>query len=88
MKSHLHLNIKADWFLTTGKFFSLKNPSFIKINLVTHACVKRNCQLFFILTPWGYSKCKYILHTLTVYKIPAKEHKVVHRWAADIISVS
>ena len=30
----------------------------------------------------------YILQTFNVYKIPAKEHHLVDRWAADVISVS
>ena len=51
-------------------------------------CPTRNSQLFFILTHWSYSKCKDILQTLNVYKIPAREHQVVDRWDADERSVS
>ena len=41
-----------------------------------------------MLTHWSCSKCKDLLQTLNVYKIPAKEHQVVDRWDADEISVS
>ena len=71
-----------------GKNFIFSNPSFIIENLPTHICPMRNWQLFLILTHWSYSKCKNILQTLYVYKIPAKEHQVVHRWGTDAISVS
>ena len=54
----------------------------------TDTCPTRNSQLFFILTHWSYSKCKDILQTLNVYKIPAKEHQVVDHSDADEISVS
>ena len=64
------------------------NPSFIIITLPTHICPMRNCQLFFIWTHWSYSKCKNILQTLYVYKIPAKEHNVGHHLGADEISIS
>ena len=57
------------------------------MNLPKHACLKRNCKLFLMLTLWSYSKWKDVLHMLNVYKIPAKEHKVVDGWAADEISV-
>ena len=68
-------------------FFFFKNWNFIKVNLPTHACFRRNWKLFLILKFWNYRKCKVLLHTLNVYKIPAKEHKVVDHWAADEISV-
>ena len=71
-----------------GKNFIFSNPSFIIKNLPTHICPMRNWQLFLILKHWSYSKCKKILQTLYVYKIPAEEHQVVHRWGADEISVS
>ena len=58
---------------------------FIKINLPTHIYPTRNLQLLLILKNWSYSKCKNILQTLNVYKIPAKEHQVVDRWDADEI---
>ena len=67
--------------------FFLKSK-FYKSKFARHICLGRNCQLFLILTHWSYSKCKDILHTLNVYKIPAKEHQVVDHWAADEISVS
>ena len=41
-----------------------------------------------ILILSGYSKSKDILQTLDSYKIPAKEHQVVDRLAADEISIS
>ena len=53
----------------------------------THACVTRNSKLFLIITLWSYSKCKGLLHTLNVYKIPAKKHKAVDHWAADELAV-
>ena len=68
-------------------FFFKKNPNFIKVNLLTHAYFRGDSKLFLILTLWSYSKWKDLLHTLNVYKIPAKEHKVVDPWAADEISV-
>ena len=49
----------------------------------THACLRRNCQLFLILTLWSYSTCKDQLHMLNVYKIHEKEQKVHDRWAED-----
>ena len=58
---------------------------FIKINLPTHIYPTKNLQLLLILKNWSYSKCKNILQTLNVYKIPAKEHQVVDRWDADEI---
>ena len=60
---------------------------FIKINLPTHIYPTKNLQLLLILKNWSYSKCKNILQTLNVYKIPAKEHQVVDRWDADEILV-
>ena len=60
---------------------------FLKVNLSTYICPVRNWQLFFILTHWSYCKCKDLLQTLNVYKIPAKQHQVVDRWDADEISV-
>ena len=51
-------------------------------------CPTKNWQLFFILTHWSYSKCKDILQTLNVYKIPAKERQVVDRWDGDEILIS
>ena len=57
--------------------FFLKNPNFIKVNLPTHACLRRDCKLFLILKLLSYSKCKDLLHPLNVYKIPEKEQKVV-----------
>ena len=64
------------------------NPSFIIKNLPTHICPMRNWQLFLILTHWSYSKCKDILQTLNIYKIPSKQHQVVGHSDADEISVS
>ena len=58
---------------------------FIKINLPTHIYPTKNLQLLLILKNWSYSKCKNILQTLNVYKIPEKEHQVVDRWDADEI---
>ena len=70
-----------------GENLIFLNPSFIIGNLATHIC-PINWQLFFILTHWSYSKCKNMLQTLYVYKIPAKQHQVVHRWGTDEMSVS
>ena len=53
----------------------------------THACLTRTCKLFLIITLWSNSKCKGLLHTLNVYKIPPKEHNAVDHWAADELSV-
>ena len=64
-----------------------KNPNFLIVNLETRTCLTRIWKLFLIVTLWSYWKCKDLLHTLNVYKIPAKEHKVVDRWAANEISV-
>ena len=44
--------------------------------------------IIFDINIWSYSKCKDILGTLNVYKIPAKEHQVVDRWDPDEISVT
>ena len=71
-----------------GENLIFLNPSFIIVNLPAHICPMRNWQLFLILTHWSYSKCKNMLQTLYVYKIPAKEHQVVHRWGADEMSIS
>ena len=59
----------------------------MKVNFPTHVCLRRNWQLFLILTLWSYSKCKDILHTLNICKITAKDYKIVDRWAADEISL-
>ena len=42
---------------------------------------------FLIITLWSDSKWKDLLHTVNVYKIPAKKHKAVDHWAADELSV-
>ena len=68
------------------KAFFFKNPKFLKVNLPTHACFRRNCKISLILTLW--TKCKDLLHKLNVYKISAKEQKVVYHWAGDEILVS
>ena len=73
-------------FKNRQKLFSKKKTNFLKVNLQTHACLRRNCKLFLIITLWKYSKFKDLLHTLNVDKIPAKEHKAVDRWAADEVS--
>ena len=68
-------------------YFFGKKTHFLKVILQTHARLTRNWKLFFILTLWSYSKSKDLLHTLNVYKIPPKEHKVVDWWPADELSV-
>ena len=60
----------------------------MKVNLRTHVSHRKTCGLYLILTHWSYSKCKDILHMLSVYKIPAKERELVAPWATDEISVS
>ena len=62
--------------------------NFIKVKLPTHICPTKNWQLLFILRYWSYSKCKDILQTMDVFKIPAKEHQVVGHSDPDEISVS
>ena len=47
-----------------------------------------NLAIAFGINNWNYSKCKDILQTLNVYKIPAKERQVVDHLDADEISVS
>ena len=69
------------------KKFFLKKTNFLKVDLQTHACLTRNCKLFLIITLWKYSKCRDLLHTSNVCKVPAKEHKAVDRWVADEPSV-
>ena len=69
-------------------FFFFKKPNSLKINFQRHACLRKNRQLFLVLTLWRYSKCKDLLDMLNVYKILGKEHKAVDRWAADEISIS
>ena len=79
---------KRDWLLIVGKtLFFKKNPNFIKVNLPTHACLRRDCKLFLTLKLLSYSKCKDLLHPMNVYKIPEKEQKVVDRWSAYEILV-
>ena len=73
---------------STENLFSFKNLNSIKVNMSTHVCLRRKCQLILILRHWIYSKCKDILHTLNVYEISAKGHEVVHRSAADETSIS
>ena len=60
----------------------------MKVNFPTHGSLRRNWQLFLTLTLWSYSKCKDVLHTFNVYKIPAKDYKIVHRWTVDEVSLS
>ena len=56
--------------------------------MATYVCLRRNCQLFSRLTHWNYPHWKYILHTLSVYKISAKKkHQVVGPSGAYEISV-
>ena len=69
---------------------SFQNPNFIEVNLPIHICLWRNCQLFLTLRHWNYSKCKDILNTLNVYKIPAKAHQVdcsSHRWIINFENI-
>ena len=74
-------------FKNKQNFLFFEKTIFLKLNLQTHVCLTRNCQLCLIITLWNYSKCKGLLHTLNVYKTPAKEHKAVDHWAADKLSV-
>ena len=54
--------------------------------MTSHAFFRRNCKLSLILTL--SAKCKDLLRTLNVYKIPAEKQKIVYRWAAHQVSVS
>ena len=84
----MHLNQESRFsFNNSQNLFFFKDRNFIKATLATPVCLRRNCQLFLILTLWSYSKCKDLLDTLNVYKIPAKEQKVVDCGAADELSV-
>ena len=47
--------------------------------MLTYICPTRNWQLFLILTHSNYFKCKNLLQTLNVFKIPPKEHHLVDR---------
>ena len=60
----------------------------MKVKLPTHICRTKNYQLFFILRYRSYSKCKDMLQTMNLFKIPAKEHQVVGHSDPDEISVS
>ena len=44
--------------------------------------------IIFDINKLKLSKCKDILQTLNIYKIPAREHQVVDHWDADERSVS
>ena len=89
-KNFWHSNIKRRLIFDHKHFFFFffKNQNFIKVNLPTHACLRRNCKLILIQTLWSYSKCEGLLHTLNVYKILAKKHEVVDHWAANVILLS
>ena len=51
---------------------------FIKVNLPTYMCGRRNWHFFLTLTHCSYSKCKDILQVLNLDKVPVKEHQVVN----------
>ena len=70
-KNKLHLSKKRRL-----NFKNSENLLFRKVNLPTHICPARNWQSFLIWTHYSNSKWKNILHTLKVYKIPAKEHNI------------
>ena len=53
----------------------------------TYVCLRWNSQLFSTLTHWSYPQWKYILHTLSVYKISTKEHQIVDPSGTYVISV-
>ena len=57
------------------------------MRLPTHICLRWNCQLYLTWTDSSYPKWKDRLHTLNVYKIPAKENQGVDRSATYEISV-
>ena len=50
--------------------------------------LEKNYQLLLTKAHWSYFKYNDLLHTLNVYKIPAKEHQVVDLWVADEMSAS
>ena len=75
-------------FNNEQKKFFLRNWNVIKVNLPTHICLTGNYLFFFVISHWSSFKGNDILHTLNVYKIPAKKHQVVDSCAADEISVS
>ena len=76
---------KADWYLITSKicfFFLISKFSKSKF-LLGHVCPNKNYHLLLIITHWSYSKCHDLLHTLNVYSILGKQHKVVDSRVAD-----
>ena len=86
---------KSDWFLIISKIYFFLKSKFLKNKFAKFVnsqdikvCLRRNYQLFLIITHWSYLKCTDILSSLNVYKILWKEHEVVHRWAVDEVSVS
>ena len=60
----------------------------MKMNLPTNVCLRRNYQLFLIITHWSHFKSNIFFYKLNVYNISAKKHQVVHSWDIDEISVS
>ena len=68
-----------------GKTIFFFSPIFIRVNLGTYICPKRNSNYFWYWH-WSHSKCRDILQTLNVYKIPGKEHQIVHDWDVHEIS--
>ena len=64
-----------------------EKSNFVKINLPTHVCIRRNYQLFLVITHWSYFKNNNWFYKLNVYKVSAKEHQVVHSWDVDEILV-
>ena len=70
-----------------GNIYFFFNKNFIKINLPTHVCLRRNYRLFFLITHWSYFKNNNLLYKLNVYKISANKYQVVHSWDLDEISV-
>ena len=84
----MHLKkVRRSIFNIRQSLLFFENQSFIKVKLQRHIYLRRNYHLFVILTHWSFFKCKNILQTLNVYKIPLKEHQVNDSWAADEISV-
>ena len=76
------------WLLLIGTIYFFGKSKFWKSKFTKHVCHRRNHQLLLIITHWTYFKYSDLLHTLNVYKIPRKEHQVVHFWVADKISTS
>ena len=76
-------------FNNTKKLFFFLNSNFYKSKFANmYLSYEKVAIIFDIKTLKVNFKCKNLLETLNIFKIPAKEHHLVNRWAADEVLLS